>query len=127
MTRLAHIPDGPMSERDYQAQIVTLARTLGYRVKHDMPGRTKSGKWVTPVTEEGWPDLVMWRPPRILMAEIKGGRTPLTDIQHATILELRACGLEVYVWRSGVNTLQSIGDILYGKTRDAVALRGIIL
>lgn len=112
MTRLARLVGGPLSERDYQQQIIDLARSLGYRVKHDMPARTKNGKWVTPVTETGWPDLVMWRPPRLLMAEIKGPKTELTPIQHDTIVQLVACGVEVWLWRSGETTLQEIAEIL---------------
>lgn len=115
MTRLAKIIDGAMTERDYQAAIVDLARTLGYRVKHDMPGRTKNGRWVTPVTEKGWPDLVMWRPPRLLMAEVKGRATGLTTEQVETLRELSYCGVEVYVWRSGVHSLQEIAEILARK------------
>ena len=104
-----------MNERDYQALIVELARSLGYKVVHHMPGKTAGGRWTTPTTEIGWPDLTLIRPPRIIFAELKGNRTPLRPGQAEFLAELDSCGLEAYLWRAGETSLQDVADILARK------------
>lgn len=47
----------------------------------------------------GFPDLVLVRPPEILFVELKSAKGKLTAEQETWLASLRACGLEVYVWR----------------------------
>lgn len=108
------------TEADFQAQIVELARDrLGYRVVHHMPGKTKAGRWTTPTTEIGWPDLTLVRPPRILFVELKGPKTAIRPGQLEFLALLRDCGVEAYLWRAGENSLQDIAELLTRRTQEA--------
>lgn len=70
-------------------QCVALARRLGFYVYHPHLSR-----W----SERGWPDLSLLGP-RALWAECKRDDTHLTEKQVEVIQRMRACGLEVHVWR----------------------------
>lgn len=106
-----------LSETEYARQIAKLARTLGYKVVHHRPGKSKAGRWSTPTTEKGWPDDTFIRPPRILCAELKGPTTLTTPEQLEMLALLSACGIETYLWRSGETSLQQIADILAPRVR----------
>lgn len=82
--------DNTLSERSFQAAVVELATLLGWRCYHVLDSRR---------CEAGWPDLALWRPPRFLLAELKTERGRLRPAQERTLAELRACGLEVQIWR----------------------------
>lgn len=101
-----------LGETEYQSQVSQLARRLGYKVVHHRAGKSKAGRWSTPTTERGWPDLTLVRPPRLLFAELKGPDTPVTPEQPPFLEQLRQCGQEAYLWRSGTTTLQTIGEVL---------------
>ena len=93
-------PTQAPSEADLQRAVIDLARMFGWRIAHFRPAHTAKG-WRTPVEADGkgWPDLVMIRPPRIVIAELKVGRNQVTEDQ-ATWLELfRQANLETHVWR----------------------------
>ena len=81
-----------MREASLQANIVELAFLLGWRVMHVGDSRRSIGA--------GWPDLVMVRPPRVLVFELKReGRYP-TATQRDWLAALGACpGVEPGVWR----------------------------
>ncbi len=90
------MPDLPISERDFQSQVVDLARQTGWRCYHSRPGRSAGGKWSTPMQGDvGFPDWVMVRGDRLIFAELKtvnGQPTPgqvdwlqaLNNVQHVT-------------------------------------------
>lgn len=86
----------PLSEKAFQAQVVQLAKTLGWRVQFH---------WQERHSPAGWPDLTLWRTPRdgrpgrVLLAELKSAKGKLSPAQAQTIGELRDCGLDVRVWR----------------------------
>jgi hypothetical protein len=94
-----------MSEKAWQAQVVQLARMLGWRVHHARAAMNRNGKWATPIQgHPGFPDLVLVRERgvfRVVFAELKrqGGR--LQPDQREWLRLLRAAGAEVYVWRPG--------------------------
>jgi hypothetical protein len=83
-----------LTERRFADQVVTYARLMGWRIY-----RT----WRSDHSPAGFPDLVLCRArhpqPRVVFAELKAQRTPVTDDQRAWIDELRACGQEAYIWR----------------------------
>lgn len=54
---------------------------------------------MTATTCEGWPDLVLWRPDRIIFRELKSETGKLTPAQRDLLLSLRAAGADVLVWR----------------------------
>lgn len=88
MTFLATPPR--LSERQFQSQVVKAAGLLGWRCYHTLRSEGSAA---------GFPDLVLVRRPRVVFAELKAQRTPVTDDQRAWIAELRACGQEAYIWR----------------------------
>jgi len=47
----------------------------------------------------GWPDLVLCRPPRLLIRELKANGAYPDRAQRAWLAALAACGLDVGVWR----------------------------
>lgn len=68
-----------MKENAFQAQVIRLARELGWLVHHCRPVVTKSGRAMTPIQgDAGFPDLVMnlhdiddERRDRCIVAELK--------------------------------------------------------
>ena len=80
-----------LSEKEYQAQILELACTLGWIYIHAYDSRRS-----TP----GFPDLVLARAPRVIFAEIKRDGLVLSLAQEVWGGELAQCpGVEYYVWR----------------------------
>lgn len=84
------------SERSFQASVVKLAALLGYRWYHTH----RSDRSV-----EGFPDLVLVRAPaqrrsgRVIFAELKAQRTPVTLEQRTWLAALAEAGAEAYLWR----------------------------
>ena len=89
-----------MTEREFQQAVVQLARLMGWRVHHTRPALTQRGRWLTPIQgDAGFPDLVLCRPPRLILAELKRVGGKLTTEQQAWLDALRACaGVECYLW-----------------------------
>jgi hypothetical protein len=58
--RLYRMPP-PISEKEWQAQVVQLAGTFGWMVQHSRPSQVgDQGRWVTAITGNvGFPDLVL--------------------------------------------------------------------
>ena len=104
MTTTNHLP--PVSEATFQRQVIELAKTLGWLVYHPL-----LSKW----SEPGWPDLAMVRPPRLILAELKGEKGKLTLAQMAWLGKLSQCeGIEVYSWWP--RDLEAIAVILRPRT-----------
>lgn len=79
-----------MGEKELHALTVALAKALGWRV------------WFTlrsTGSPHGWPDLVLCRPPALLVVELKRERGTVTPRQSEALSMLSMCGLTVYVWR----------------------------
>ena len=94
-----------ISEREFQQQVIALAKLRGFRVAHFRPARVmRNGKetYETPVAADGkgFLDLVMLREHRLIVAELKSEKGQLTKEQHQWIQAwLLVPGVEVYVWR----------------------------
>ncbi len=89
MTMTTMLP--PMTERDFQRQVLDLAGILGWTVYHPA-----LSKW----SERGWPDLTMVRPPRLILAELKRETGRSSTHQDRWLAMLGQCpGVEVYLWR----------------------------
>jgi hypothetical protein len=90
-----------VTEADWQSQIIDLARLFGWRVAHFRPAMTKHG-WRTAVSADGvgFPDLLLVRDNRLVVAELKAETGRLAADQEAW---LRAFALvddvETHVWR----------------------------
>lgn len=50
-------------------------------------------------SDAGFPDLVLLRPPRMIVAELKTDRGNVTEAQTMWLDAFSRCGAEVYVWR----------------------------
>lgn len=89
-----------MSERELEAAVLDLAAILHWRRAHFRPAMTSRG-WRTAVSGDGagWPDLILVRPPRIVVAELKADKGRLTADQDAWLSDLAACGIATFVWR----------------------------
>ncbi len=79
-----------LSENAFQAQVVHLAKLLGWEgVYHTFDSRRSAF---------GFPDLVLVRPPRVLLIEVKGDGGNLTAEQAEWQEWLRECpGVETWV------------------------------
>lgn len=86
-------------EKDWQRDVIQLARTLGWTVAHFRPAQTTKG-WRTPVQADGagFPDLVLARD-RVVFAELKTSRGKLRPDQQHWHDTLHTAGAETYVWR----------------------------
>lgn len=79
-----------MTEKAWQGNVVTVARLNGWWVHHHHDSRR---------SEPGFPDLVLLRPPELLMVELKTDRGRVTPEQRKVLDMLEACGVEAHVWR----------------------------
>jgi hypothetical protein len=85
----ARIP--PITEKEFQRQVLDLAAIYGWSVYHPM-----LSKW----SERGWPDLAMVKPPRFILAELKRESGRLSDHQVRWLAMLHDVpGIEVFLWR----------------------------
>lgn len=83
--------DTLVTEKDFQATVLELARVLGWRCYHTHDSRR---------SEPGFPDIVAVRPPRVIYAELKTERGRLTPTQRDWLSLLKGCpGVEAHVWR----------------------------
>ena len=80
----------PLTEREWQAQVVAIARMYGWRVHHHLISRG---------SEAGWPDLVIAGHSRGLFVELKTDKGALRPEQRTWLELLALAGCEVAVWR----------------------------
>lgn len=90
-----------MREADFTAAVLELARLGGWRTLHLRPAQFRDGRWATHVAGDGvgFPDLLMVRRDRMIAAELKVGRRPLTSAQATWLRDLAGAGVETHVWR----------------------------
>ena len=81
-----------VTERQFQAAIIDLARWTGWRWYHTHDSRRSVA---------GFPDLTLVRDTRLMFAELKAERGKVSGDQQAWIDALRAAGADVRVWRPG--------------------------
>jgi hypothetical protein len=109
-----------MRERDFQAWLLDVAQTLGWRAWHvPMPSRQVGGGRIVPTKEgAGLPDLVLLHddPPVLILAELKGTGGQLRPEQREFLRLARAVVdaiyppgplahtrlIGVYSWRPGM-------------------------
>ena len=77
------------TEKAFQSAVRDYARLRGWRCYC---------VWDSRNSPKGWPDLVLLRPPRLVVAELKSTRGRLTKEQRETLNMLVACGVESYAW-----------------------------
>lgn len=88
-----------MTEAEFQAQVVELATITGWRHLHVRRTIGRGRKWTTSTNLAGWPDLLLWRPGRIIAVELKTDVGKVTDDQEDVLRSLSDAGVEAFVWR----------------------------
>jgi hypothetical protein len=79
------------TEKQFARQVVHLARIRGWRCYFS---------WTSIHSPAGFPDLVLVRLSRIIMAELKSDKGKATPEQLAWLTDLDATGkVEAYLWR----------------------------
>lgn len=94
--------DREMPERALQELILQAARFDGWRRHHQRPSPTgRPGKWVSAIQgDRGFPDLILARRGRLVVAELKRELGRLDQDQQAWLdLFGQVPGIEVFVWR----------------------------
>ena len=97
-----------MSEAAFQVQVITLARSMGWREYHTYDSRRSAA---------GFPDLVLVHPKRgLLFRELKTAKGRVSKAQDEWILDLATAGADVDVWRPAdlfngviVDSLRGVG------------------
>lgn len=116
---------GPLTEDQFQRQVIDLAHAYHWLVAHFRAARTDRG-WRTPVEAdaEGFPDLVLVRGKRLIFAELKSQKGRVSAAQQGWLdslavvcagvaleldelrsnappnsLPVEPPSVEVYVWR----------------------------
>ncbi len=80
-----------MSEKEFQAQVVELARLTGWLCYHTHDSRRSAASF---------PDLVLVRPPVVRFIELKAGTGKLRPKQRAWLDDLKDCeSVEAHLWR----------------------------
>jgi len=79
-----------LSEKNFQQQVVDLSAALGWTHFHNLHARG---------SDAGWPDLVLCRPPELLIVELKREAGELSTAQRQWLQRLEMCGVEVHVWK----------------------------
>jgi VRR-NUC domain len=72
----------PVSEKQFQAQVVELARISGWLTYHTFDSRRSA---------PGFPDLVLVRPPRLIFAELKSEVGKFRPEQRVWLEVLKGC------------------------------------
>jgi hypothetical protein len=88
-----------LSEAEFQAQVVELARIMRWRSNHTRRSIGKGRRWTTATSTVGWPDLTLWRPGQFLMVEVKSATGKVTAEQLDVLHSLHAAGVDARIWR----------------------------
>jgi hypothetical protein len=90
------------SEAAFQRVVIEYAQRRGWRVAHFRKAQNSRGVWRTPVAGDGkgFPDLVLLRGERLIVAELKKDDAYPSPEQRAWLEAWRGIeGADVRVWR----------------------------
>lgn len=79
-----------LTEAQWQELVVEFAKLHGWWPFHVFDSRRSAA---------GWPDLVLLRPPELVIVELKAEKGRVSPDQARVLDGLRACGIEAAVWR----------------------------
>ena len=101
-----YLASGQISHKQFQQQVVHLAKLAGFeQIYHT---------WNSRHSPAGFPDLVIIKEGRQIVAELKVGDDNLSPEQYFWLLEFaKVKNTEVYVWRPGDN--DEIEQVIYYK------------
>jgi len=114
MSRGSKLKSAVASEREFQREVIKIAKSLGWYAYHALPGQGRNKHLTLFIGKRGFPDLVLCRPPRLLFVELKSETGKLSNDQQEWLEALCACGVEVHVWRP--SDLERVTTILSGET-----------
>ena len=100
-----------ITEREWQRQVTDAAELFGWAWAHFRPARTERG-WRTPVSGPlgaGFPDLILCRGDRLILAECKAEGARLSPPQRQ-VHALLAQAVPLYTWRP--SDLPAVLDVL---------------
>ena len=113
--RTVNPTDKLLNEKDFMESIVQLARNTGWMVYHTYDSRRSTA---------GFPDLVMTKHKRLVIAEIKTEKGKTTAAQDKWLETLRtARGVKVKLWRP--SDWPEIERTLGAIPQDSTRIRGI--
>lgn len=82
-----------MTEEEFQCQVAQVAQLLGWEYLHVRPSIGKGKRWMTATNVVGWPDMLLWKPARELVAlELKVPPNKATEAQLVVLAQLQATG-----------------------------------
>ncbi len=104
----------PISEEQFQTQVIQLAKLHGWRIGHFRAARTAHG-WRTPVAADGagFSDLLLIKGKLIFVAELKSQLGKVSPEQEAWLAAFAGAGVPAFTWRP--NQWDSIVLILSGQ------------
>ncbi len=79
-----------LKERDFLEQVRHLAKQFQWFCYHTHDSRR---------SEPGFPDLVLCKPPELIVVELKTAVGRVTPAQKQWLEGLSGCGIETYLWR----------------------------
>lgn len=90
-----------LTEAGFQRQVLQLAKLRGWRSAHFRPSMNRRGEWQTAVAGDGagFPDLLLVRGNRLIVAELKVGKNKTTPEQRVWLAAFEDAGVPAYVWR----------------------------
>lgn len=90
-----------LSEKQYQARVMKLARAYGWRVAHfsDSRKQVRPGVHVGDTDARGFPDLALIRPPEFVVIELKAELGKTTEHQDEWLADFAASGIDAFVSR----------------------------
>lgn len=100
-------------ENDFMRQVIDLAKLSGWKVAHFGASVRVVGKSRTFVGDRdaaGFPDLVLVKGERLVIAELKAPKGVVSETQKAWLCALGETDAEVYLWRP--EDLEEISRIL---------------
>jgi len=90
-----------MKEKEFQSMVEEIAKLYGWTYYHTYNSRR---------SEPGFPDLVMLRGEREVVAELKSQKGKLTEPQKDWLKKFKKAGNETFVWRP--SDIRDIEEIL---------------
>jgi hypothetical protein len=92
-----------LTEREYQRRIEQRAKKLGYLCNHVNKATVAGGRFITPTSHAGFPDLWLLCPGTLIVFEVKREAAPPSEVKEAQKEWIRllqsVAGVEAYVVR----------------------------
>lgn len=91
---------GAVSEDELLAAVIDLARLHRWRSFHARPAGTRQGpRTAVQGDGAGFPDLLLVRDARLIVAELKTGGGEFSEAQQDWLLAFAHTAVERYIWR----------------------------